>query len=263
MQIGFAANLDKAGIAAHRDRLMRLAEDAGCTCAYYETADALLHEREKPDFLVIIGGDGSILRFVPPAAILGIPIVGVNLGRIGFLTEIAVDDFTEALARLQTGDYAIESRMMLAASVNGALPHICLNDVLVFKASYSGIAQVEVSVNGMDVGTVFCDGIVAATPTGATGYSLSAGGPVVATGLDTIVVTPICSHTLHVRPIVSAPDAMWTFSVSGNGLVATDGMKIAEIKTGERITVTKADESAKFVVFREKNLFDLIKKKLC
>ncbi len=262
MRIGFAANLEKAGVAAHRDELMRVARAEGVACVFYQTADALAQETRIPDFLVVIGGDGSILRYVQPAARLGVPIVGVNLGRIGFLTEIASDGFGGALKQLMSGAYAIEERMMLAASVDGGEARECLNDVLVFKSSFSGIAQIDVSVDDMDVGTVFCDGIVAATPTGATAYSLSAGGPVVAKGLDATVVTPICSHTLHIRPIVSAPDARWVFRVSGEGFVATDGMKMQTVGTGQRVVVTRAQRRAKFVSLHEKNIFDLIKIKL-
>lgn len=262
MRIGFAANLEKAGAAAHRDDLMRVARAEGVDCVYYQTADALLQETHLPNFLVVIGGDGSILRYVPPAARHGVPIVGVNLGRIGFLTEITAEDFPSALQQLASGGYTVEERMMLSASVDGGEARDCLNDVLVFKSSFSGIAQVDVSVDGMRVGTVFCDGIVAATPTGATGYSLSAGGPVIAKGLDAIVVTPICSHTLHIRPIVSAPDARWEFCVCGKGFVATDGMKLQTVESGERIVVTRAARRARFVNLREKNIFDLIRDKL-
>ena len=262
MRLGFAANLDKAGVAARRDELMDVACRAGCGCAFYETAQSLFTEPQPPDFLIVIGGDGSILRYVPPAAKHRIPILGVNLGRIGFLTEIPVDGFSQALAGLSRGDYTIKERMMLSVSVDGGAPVECLNDVLVFKSSFSGIAQVDVSVDGMDVGTVFCDGIVAATPTGSTAYSLSAGGPVVAPGMDAIVVTPICSHTLHIRPVVSGPEAKWEFAVSGEGFVAADGMKIHSVGSGQHICVTSAKRRAKFISFEEKNLFGLIRSKL-
>lgn len=262
MRIGFGANLGKPGIAAHRDELVRLAEAAGCECRFYQAADDLAQEAQKLDFLVIVGGDGSILRYASAAANAGIPILGVNLGRIGFLTEIGMAAFHEALAKLAAGAYTVEERMMLSVCVDGGAPCNCLNDVLVFKRSFSGVAQVDVSVDGMAVGTVFCDGIVAATPTGATAYSLSAGGPVVANGLDAIVVTPVCSHTLHVRPIVSAPDAVWTFCVAGRGFVAPDGMRMRDVETGERVLVTAAKQRARFVSFEHKNLFDLIKNKL-
>ncbi|MEG1883811.1 MAG: NAD(+)/NADH kinase [Clostridia bacterium] len=262
VRIGFAANLDKEGIAAHRDDLLRIADAFGCDCAVYDTVAALDAERNIPAFLVVIGGDGTLLRFAHPAAIKRIPILGVNLGRIGFLSEILTDEFGSALKRLATGDYHVEERMMLSGRVNDGATFLCLNDALVFKNSFSGTAQIEVAVDGMPVANVFCDGIIAATPTGSTAYSLSAGGPVIAPGLDSIVITPVCSHTLHVRPIVAGADSVWTFHVLGDGFVAADGMKMTDVARNDCIMVTRAEETAKFIRFSEKNVFELIKQKL-
>ena len=262
MRLGFAANLEKPGVDAHRDAMMRCAEAQGFECRYFECAEQIDDAPVKPDCLVVIGGDGSLLRFARPAADAGIPILGVNLGRIGFLSEIVASEFPEALRRLRDGAYAIKERMMLSARINDEAAQNCLNDVLVFKHSFSGVAEVAVTVVDMRVGNVFCDGIVAATPTGATGYSLSAGGPVVAEGLDSIVVTPVCSHTLHIRPIVSAPEAVWTFSVIGKGVVALDGVRTREVSTGDVVRVTRADKRAGFIRLSEKNVFELIEEKL-
>lgn len=262
MRIGFAANLSKSGIAEHRDALLQTAKLAGHECVSYNSAAEIEQDRTAPEFLVVIGGDGTLLRFARPAAKRKIPILGVNLGRIGFLSEIATDEFAMALCKIQTGDYLLEERMMLNGSVNNGEPTACLNDILVFKSTFSGTAQIEVSVNGISVANVFCDGIIAATPTGATAYSLSAGGPVIAPGLDGIVVTPVCSHTLHVRPIVSAADAVWKFQILGDGFVAADGMKTQDICYGDCITVTQAEYRTQFIRFSQKNVFDLIKQKL-
>ena len=262
MHLGFAASIEKAGVAARRDELMEIARQANVSCTSYETAEALMQESCPPDFLIIIGGDGSILRFAQPAATHGIPILGINLGRIGFLSEVASDGFELALPRLMCGDYTIQERMMLSATVNDGEPMECLNDILVFKSSFSGVAQVDVSVDGKDMGTVFCDGIVAATPTGSTAYSLSAGGPIITPELDAIVVTPICTHTLHIRPVVSGPESRWVFTVTGEGIVAPDGMKMRSVQTGEQIVVTRASRRAKFISLSEKNLFHLIRSKL-
>ncbi len=125
----------------------------------------------------MIGGDGSLLRFASVAAEHGVPILGVNLGRIGFLSEIAADEFTGALQKVRRGEYRLEERMMLCCSVNDCKCANCLNDVLVFKQSFSGTIQVDLICDEKDVGTVFCDGIIVSTPTGSTAYNLSAGGP--------------------------------------------------------------------------------------
>jgi NAD+ kinase len=118
------------------------------------------------------------------------------------------------------------------------------------------------SCNGKDVGTVFCDGIIASTPTGSTAYNLSAGGPVVAQSLDAIAVTPVCSHTLHIRPVVTSADSVWSFRVNGTGFVAGDGIKLRTIKPEDTIVVTRSERKAKFIRFGEQNIFELIHRKL-
>lgn len=262
VRIGFAGNPEKDEIIEQRNALMRTASAGGLDTVSYETQGEIDRETNPPDVLVVVGGDGSLLRFVRPASERHIPILGVNLGRIGFLSEIATSEFGSAMRKLVAGNYHIEERMMLSCRIGDGKPVACLNDVLVFKDSFSGVVQIEVDVDGQPIGTVFGDGMIAATPTGSTGYSLSAGGPVVTPGFDSIVVTPVCAHTLHIRPIVSGPEAKWTFSVVGRGFVATDGMKLRSVKTGEQIIVTRAEQRALFVRFSEKNIFDLIKRKL-
>ncbi len=262
MRIGFAANLTKDGIAAYRDAMASAACELGYDCTVYEDAAQIQTDSNPPSFLVVIGGDGTLLRYARPASEREIPILGVNKGRIGFLSEILVDEFREALLRIGRGDYRVEERMMLESRVNGGRTVNSLNDLLVYKASFSGTAQIAVSVDGMQVANVFCDGIIAATPTGSTGYSLSAGGPVITPGMDSIVVTPICSHTLHVRPIVSGPGSVWNFRILGEGFVASDGMKTETVNSDDLITVTGAQSRTKFIRFGEKNVFELIKQKL-
>lgn len=262
MRIGFAGNLDKQGIAEHRENLMREAADSGCDCFAFDSADAVRLAAETPDFLVVVGGDGSLLRYAAVAAEKNVPILGVNLGRIGFLSEIAAGEFRQALERLKRGDYRVEERMMLLLCVNGEERAHCLNDVLVFKQSFSGTVQVEVTCDGQPVGCVFCDGIIASTPTGSTAYNLSAGGPVVTQNLDAIVVAPVCSHTLHIRPVVSAPDAVWTFRVGETGFVAGDGIRLSAVRPEDVVSVTRSSRKAAFIRFREQNIFELIQRKL-
>ena len=262
MRIGFAGNLEKEGIAEYRKKLMRLARRSGCVCEAFASAEDVHNAAEAPELLVVIGGDGSLLRFSAVAAERDVPILGVNLGRIGFLSEIAADEFSEALSRVQNGNCRLEERMMLSCCVGGDTCADCLNDVLVFKKTFSGTIQVNLNCDGQDVGTVFCDGIIASTPTGSTAYNLSAGGPVVTQNLDSIIVTPVCSHTLHMRPVVSAADSVWTFHIAGTGFVAGDGIKLRQVNPNDRIVVTKSERTVKFVRFNEQNVFELIRKKL-
>lgn len=262
MRIGFAGNLEKQGIAEYRAELMKQAESAGHDCKAYYSNDEIKHAEHAPELLVVVGGDGSLLRFAAVAAERNIPILGVNLGRIGFLSEIAAEDFSNALERILSGDYQLEERMMLCCCVNGCECAHCLNDVLVFKQSFSGTIQVSLSCDGKDVGNVFCDGIIASTPTGSTAYNLSAGGPVIAQSLEAIAVTPVCSHTLHVRPVVTSADAVWSFRVNETGFVAGDGIKLQSVGPEDSITVTRSERRVKFIRFSEQNVFELIHRKL-
>ncbi len=262
MRIGFAGNLEKQGIAEYRAELMKQAELAGHACKAYSNGGEIKLAEKAPELLVVVGGDGSLLRFAAVAAERDIPILGVNLGRIGFLSEIAAEEFGNALERILSGDYRVEERMMLRCCVDGCECANCLNDVLVFKQSFSGTIQVGLSCDGKDVGTVFCDGIIASTPTGSTAYNLSAGGPVVTQNLEAIAVTPVCSHTLHVRPIVSSADSVWSFHVSGTGFVAGDGIRLRKVNPDDAIVVTKSERRVKFIRFGEQNVFELIHRKL-
>lgn len=262
MIVGFAGNLEKPGIAEIRSKLMAQAERLGCECVAFDSVEAVRLTRLAPELLVVIGGDGSLLRFASVAAGRNLPILGVNLGRIGFLSEIAADEFELSLARIQKGDYRLERRMMLRCRVNDGECWHCLNDILVFKQSFSGTIQVGLSCDGQEVGTVFCDGIIASTPTGSTAYNLSAGGPVVTQNLDAIVVTPVCSHTLHVRPVVSSACSIWSFQVNETGFVAGDGIRLSEVRPDDRIEVTRSDRIVQFIRFSEQNVFELIQRKL-
>lgn len=262
MQIGFAGNLEKEGIAELRDRLMRQAEAQNAVSLALRSAQEVRSAAIAPDLLVVIGGDGTLLRFAAAAAEREIPILGVNLGRIGFLSEITAEQFSESLARIRAGEGIVDERMMLECRINGEEYPSCLNDIFISKRSFSGTIQVDLFCDGKKVGSVFSDGIIASTPTGSTAYNLSAGGPVVTQNLDAIVVTPVCSHTLQIRPVVSAPDSIWTFHVYGEGFVAGDGIKLRQVDPDDRITVTRSPRKTKFIRFLEQNVFELISQKL-
>ena len=170
--------------------------------------------------------------------------------------------FPAALERLRAGDYLIERRMMLRCSLNGGEPFYCLNDVLVSRESLSGVAQIAIDIDGTPVGTVFCDGVIAATPTGSTAYTLSAGGPILASGLDAIAVTPVCPHTLHFRPIVTAPGAQIRFCAADSGVILADGTRVSEVRRGDVLLVTGAERTCSFLRFEKSDLFRLIREKL-
>ena len=231
------------------------------TGEYYDSAvksDAI--DSSAVDFIVAIGGDGTILRAASVAVRHSLPILGVNTGRIGFLSETDINSLEEVLKNIQQGDYRFED--MLECSVDGGTRRICLNDVMLYKNRFSGVTQISVSVDGYDAGTLFADGVVVATPTGATGYSISAGGPGIAKGIDAAVITPICPHSLTMRPIVTSKDADIRFKMISDGFLSLDGMFCENLESGSEVCVSACDERARFIRLSDKNLFTLIKNKL-
>lgn len=259
--IAFFFNTDKPGGLHVRDRLIATAEELGFTC-FSIGPDEEPPDISSPLFVAAIGGDGTVLRSVPYAIFYDIPILGVNTGRIGFLSEVQPEGFVQALRMYKEQALLQEARMMLNCSVNGVHLGTCLNDVLLYKQSFSGVALINFFVNGDEAGTVYCDGMIIGTPTGSTGYSISAGGPIVAPGLDACVITPVCSHSLLARPIVAAADALLEFRMHSPGCLYADGQKLMDIGEDDRIEIKRAAQSVRFLRMNRHNLFGLIREKL-
>ncbi|MCE5234555.1 MAG: NAD(+)/NADH kinase [Clostridiaceae bacterium] len=246
---------------------IRLAHRHGYACGAEECLKGYLDgcieaENGTSSLVVALGGDGTILMAASLAIQKKAPLLGINFGRIGFLSEISLSEFDAALTRFENGDYRLEPRMMLCCTVNGESEHLCLNDALFTKVGSSGVVGVHVEIDGADAGTVFGDGVVVSTPTGSTAYSMSAGGPVIAPGLDAILVTPICPHTFSFRPIVAAADARMNFSVKGEGFLSLDGVNAVKLTENDVVSVRRAEEYVRFLRFTEKNFYALIREKL-
>lgn len=260
--IAFIADKNKNAAVTVRDKSIRIAQDKGFRCENVETAEELTDDQLRDIlFFAAIGGDGTILKSVPVAVVNDIPILGINTGRVGFLSEIQPFEFDLALSRILSGQYEYEKRSMLECSVHGKSA-LCLNEALLYKRTFSGVAHLSLYIDELFAGNVSCDGIIACTPTGATGYSISAGGPIVAPGADVCIVTPICPHSLSSKPIVTSPDAVIEIVMQSEGTVYVDGQKTADLSGGDRIRITKSNICAKFMRFEQKNLYTLIKEKL-
>ncbi len=216
----------------------------------------------KADLIAVVGGDGTIIRYAKTAVCEDIPILGIHQGRVGFLSEIDCCSFSDSLERINRGDYVFEERMMLACSINDGRETPCINDVIVSKPTFSGTAEIYLEIDGMQAGHLYGDGIIAASPTGSTAYSLSAGGPVVAPGLDAIVITPVCPHTLSFKPIVCSSCSKIVLRVGRAGHVAADGDQIAVVDKTDLITVKAYDRRARFLRFDTLNLYSRIREKL-
>ena len=221
------------------------------------------------DMVVVLGGDGTLIS---AARLIGgreIPILGVNLGSLGFLTEITLDELYPVLDSCLAGNYQVSERMMLRATVlrDGVevMTHRVLNDVVINKGALARIVDLETMVNDYYLTTFKADGLIICSPTGSTGYSLAAGGPIVHPPLDCLVVTPICPHTLTNRPIVINADAAVTVtlkSANEDVFLTLDGQVGMELKGGDVITVRRAAHRTRLITSRSKDYFEVLRTKL-
>jgi NAD+ kinase len=224
----------------------------------------------RSDLLITLGGDGTLLS-VARHAPEHVPIIGVNMGTLGFLTEVRVEELPAMLDRVLEGNYHVEPRATFAVSVNGPNrdPHRqyrVLNDVAINKSAVARIIEMRVSVAGLFVSTFRGDGLIVCTPTGSTAYNLSAGGPIIYPTMGAVVVTPICPHMLTNRPLVlpdeldieiglQTPDAKDIY-------LTLDGQEGFEISDADRICVRKSEERVLLVQSPDKNYFDVLRSKL-
>lgn len=219
------------------------------------------------DLLVVLGGDGTILSALDVALPDDIPILGINLGRLGFLSEVNPQDLRRDVTEVLEGRYAIDSRMTLTLQGEDEKSMFALNEVVVTRSTSAlRVLSLEIEVNGQRVDRIAGDGIIVATATGSTAYSLSAGGPIVHPGLDCFVITPICSHAMNARPVVvSAEDRITIRVLDGRdgANAALDGRKIVPILPGQTgVTVLRSGLQARFIRLHDRNYFSLLHGKL-
>ncbi len=229
-----------------------------------------LDDLQEIDALITLGGDGTLLRGARLLAGRPIPILGVNLGRLGFLTTCRSEDAEAALKLLATGDYVAEDRMSLAArAVDQAGANrqqwLALNDFVLHKGGFARVIRLSVAINGESIGIYAADGVIISTPTGSTAYSLSAGGPVVVPTVESIVITPISAHMLAVRPLVIAPDAEVVVETIQNPeelIVTVDGQVGTNLRSGEKLVVRRAPNPVRIVRFPGTSFFERMRVKL-
>lgn len=232
--------------------------------------DATLESPEQIDALLTLGGDGTLLRGARLLAGHEVPILGVNMGRLGFLTCCPADQLEHSLMRFARGDYAVENRMLLRASVVGADRHqrdswLALNDVVVHKGGFARVVALKVAVDDELIASYSADGVVISTPTGSTAYSLSAGGPVVVPTLETLIVTPVSPHTLAIRPVVLAATSRITVQAEGAPeelMVTVDGQVGTTFGVGDTLSVSRAGHAIKIVRFPGSSFFATLREKL-
>lgn len=209
---------------------------------------------EEPDLVISLGGDGTMLRAAQHAHAADVPLLGVNLGTLGYLTEVDATHEVEAVQRVLAGDYEIQDRMMLSCSVEatggGPGPFVGLNEVLVERAARRRLVRLGVRVGGESLGDFNADGIIVATPTGSTAYALSAGGPIVSPRAECLVVVPVSPHMVFARPVVLAADEVVEILVRDSGPAASlslDGHMGCDVPPGATVIVQRHERALKLV----------------
>ena len=229
-----------------------------------------LAQQTPLDALLSLGGDGTLLRAARYLAGRPIPILGVNLGRLGFLTSLAADGLEAGVQQLAAGDYQAEARLALAARVHGRDGAVrqtwrSLNDVVLHKGGFARVVRFTVEVDAEPLGAFHADGVVVCTPTGSTAYSLSAGGPVVVPTVDSMVLTPVSPHTLAIRPVVLPATAVVRLrgECEPEALLATiDGQVGARVETGETLVVERSPDPVFVVRFADGSFFSRLREKM-
>ncbi len=250
-------------------------ETAGCVrkaAAFFQQAGyrTFFLPEEVPDrcgMIITFGGDGTLLAGAAYAMRMGCPLLGINLGTVGFLTEGDPARQDMILRRVLEDRYTLEERDLLRVSVEGESGgYLALNDAVITRGGFARLIQVETRINREHWGTFIADGVIAATPTGSTGYSLSAGGPVVAPGVKGIIITPVCAHSMQHCPCIVPPDAEIRFHLRAQrdqmAELQIDGRNLRTLRAGESVTVTGAAEKLRLVRMEEYRFFTLLETKL-
>lgn len=274
-RLGVVGNRSYEGLAGVLAQLRSRAPELGIELAFEEdlrhlVPDAeLLREPLGIDALVTLGGDGTMLRGARFVGDRPVPILGVNLGRVGFLTACggAPGELEMALERYIAGDYVVQRRMALAGhtSRNESERWRALNDIVLHKGGFARVVHLEVWVNGELIGAYAADGLIISTPTGSTAYSLSAGGPVVVPTVESIAITPISPHTLGVRPVVLPPSAEVEVRADDGPeelLVTVDGQVGSTFTSDDTLVVRRAERPVLVVHFRDSTFFSRMRRKL-
>ncbi len=225
--------------------------------------------QEDVECIIVLGGDGTLIRAANRLLQYDVPIFGINAGNLGYLTGVEAAEAEKGLERLCRNDFRVEKRMMLDAAVNGAYADTVLNEVAVTRSGVSRILNLAVYVNGALLDVVSGDGLLVATPTGSTGYNLSAGGAVVTPEAELVLITPICPHSLSSREIVVSADDEITIEIrqSKRGpeveAVATfDGRTAKSLNNEDRIIVRRSKYTTKMVQLDERTFFEVLRSKL-
>ena len=257
-----------------RSYLVERGAKCHCFTDYSKDKSTALEVPEGTECILVIGGDGTILNAATKIIGMNIPLLGVNLGTLGFLAEVTVNDINETLEHLLEGDFQIEHRTMIACEVYRKGQKIdvytALNDIVISKSSYSNVVGLNVRINETDIESYYADGVIVCTPTGSTAYNLSAGGPILNPTCKNFVLTPICPHSLTTRSVVMAKEDIINIRIMAPAagrdtlqcMVVYDGRKGVELYPEDEIRVFKALEVTPFIKTRKISFAKILKEKM-
>lgn len=226
-------------------------------------------EHADLDCAIVFGGDGTLILAARELLGQDVPILGVNMGTLGYLTEAEVQNLIPALDQLLSGNYSVENRMMLSGTVKDMRTDVALNDIVVTRSESLHIVRLNLYVNGEYLTSYQADGLIISTPTGSTAYNLSAGGPIVEPTASLILITPICSHSLNSSSIVVSDADLIEVEIGSRrnkeeeeAVVTFDGTDIMRLKTGERVRIRKAEEVTKLIRLSKISFLETLREKM-
>ena len=276
MQGYIIPNLGKANSRACTFAVARVMEKCGITAVMPEAMQrefpirsVLFQPKEQglknSDFIIAIGGDGTILHIAQDAVRYDVPVLGINAGRVGFLATIEREE-TELIAKIASGDYQIENRMLIEASV-GTENCWAVNDIVLTRGEYSRIVDIDILCDGNPLYSLRGDGVILATPTGSTAYAMSAGGPVVDPSIQSISLSPICPYSLFSRTILFAPERKLTLCAKhvdndSDLILSADGSLGIKVPIGRDIQVQRSQKVFRLIRFAGKGFYEVLNQKL-
>ena len=274
--IGIIAHIDRSLVRETGERIINWSENNGLKCRLCSRLVDLIGRKDiaiareedwkSCDAIITLGGDGSMLASARSYGKYGVPIVGINLGKLGFLTEVNQNQIESSLSNLKEDRYKIEERMVLESTVPWSdSPVYTLNDVVVDHGQVIGLAKIDLFSDGEFVCSYDSDGVIVATPTGSTAYTLSVGGPVIHPQMDAIAVSPVSPHTLTLRTIIFPGNTVLKIrsgSTDRRLRVASDGQLIGELESGQEVSIREAGYKLKLIKFESRSFYEVLRTKL-
>ena len=277
-KVGIVANIEKAKIAQYTKSLKEWLEEKAVEVFLSVEIAGKMGVRgglkwddlaRKSELLIVLGGDGTMLRTARYVAKYNVPILGINVGSFGYLTEVNLNEMHSTLELILSGKFTAEKRMMLAVAIKHGktITNVgdVLNDAVIDRGNLSRVNELATAVNGEYLTTYKGDGLIISTPTGSTAYSLSAGGPIVFPAKDLIIINPICPHTLTNRPIIFPADSNLSITLSskGKGVTLTlDGQESYQIRSGDVVTIKKSKYVTMLVLSPLRSYWEILRSKL-